>query len=254
MGRVWDTSSMILSLRWVYSRSRSFKVTRSKKGQIKILSLRRIIRVFRSVFIKNDKMTLKHFLSGPNRTTFENHENAEIPANSLKNGHLRPSKCHKLSIFQDIDLKFCAHIHLRGFFHIYSFLEISKIVWFFFEKWYFYWFLFKILQFFKSQIAVWYHRSSSPFCWKSFGSISSAVCVTPFPVNLYFCLQPGKHDVTLTSFVVDISEVTSFQIDCFEGIEKFGDDPFVTSGDIAKICRNPWKQREKWSFLIFKEP
>ena len=28
--------------------------------------------------------------------------------------------------------------------------------------------------------------------------------------NPYFCLKPGKHDVTLSSFAVDVSEVTSF--------------------------------------------
>ena len=65
---------------------------------------------------KNDR---KHFLKDPNRTKFENRENAEIPGIGVKNDHFRSLKCHKLVIFQDIDLKF-SHMHLTGFFHIYS--------------------------------------------------------------------------------------------------------------------------------------
>ena len=44
------------------------------------------------------------------------------------------------------------------------------------------------------------------------------------PANPYFCLKPEKHDVTLTSFVFDVWEVTTFpfvrmcQIDGLEGI------------------------------------
>ena len=67
--------------------------------------------------------------------------------------------------------------------------------------------------------------------------------MTAFPANPYFCLKPGKHDVTLTLFVVGVSKVPSFpfvrmcQIDSLESIENFGDDPFVTLGDIAKKTR-----------------
>ena len=56
-------------------------------------------------------------------------------------------------------------------------------------------------------------------------SISSAVSVATFPANPYFCLKPGKHDITLTSFVVDVTEVLSFpfvrmcKTDGVEGIE-----------------------------------
>ena len=62
-------------------------------------------------------MTPKHFLNGRNRTKFENSNNVEIPGNSVKNGHFRPSKCHKLIILRDNDLKFCTHIHLIKFSH-----------------------------------------------------------------------------------------------------------------------------------------
>ena len=77
-------------------------------------------------FVKNAKKTLEHFLNGPNRTNFQNRKNAEIAGNSVKNGlfdlfHQNPS------IFQDIYMKFCTHICLTGFFHIYSgFLKIQK--------------------------------------------------------------------------------------------------------------------------------
>ena len=53
----------------------------------------------------------------------------------------------------------------------------------------------------------------------------SAVCVTAFPANPYTCLKPRKHDGTLTSFVVNVWEVTGFafvrtcRVDGVEGIE-----------------------------------
>ena len=37
--------------------------------------------------VKNTKNDPKHFLNGPTRTKFENCENAEIPGNSVRNGH-----------------------------------------------------------------------------------------------------------------------------------------------------------------------
>ena len=73
------------------------------------------------------KMTVKHFLNGPNRTNFENRENTEIARDSVKNSLLSTFKTPKLGHFQDIYLKFCTHMHLTGFFHIYcGFLKIPK--------------------------------------------------------------------------------------------------------------------------------
>ena len=49
--------------------------------------------------------------------------------------------------------------------------------------------------------------------------------MTRFPENPYFCLKSGKHDVTLTSFMADVSKLASFpyvrmyKIDGLEGIE-----------------------------------
>ena len=95
-------------------------------------------------------MAPKHFLNGRNRTKFENSKNVEIPGNSVKNGHFRPSKCHKLVIFQDIDLKFCTHIHLIGFSHIYSgFLKIRNFSLKIFENNIYYWLFSKIFKIFK---------------------------------------------------------------------------------------------------------
>ena len=77
---------------------------------------------------RTQKMTLEHFFNHPDRTNFENWENAEIAGNSVKNDLLWPSKHQNYVIFQDIYMKFCAHIHLTGFFHIYfGFLKIRKI-------------------------------------------------------------------------------------------------------------------------------
>ena len=67
--------------------SRLFKITRSRKGQTKKLVLSGVIHVYRSFFRhEREKMTLKHFLKGPNRTNFENQKNPVMLANSVKNG------------------------------------------------------------------------------------------------------------------------------------------------------------------------
>ena len=77
---------------------------------------------------ESQKTTQEHLLNSPNRTNFENWENADIAGNSVKNGRFRHSKHQNSVIFQDMHLKFCTRIHLTGFFHIYSvFLKIQKI-------------------------------------------------------------------------------------------------------------------------------
>ena len=105
-------------------------------------------------------MTPKHFLNGRNRTKFENRKNVEIPGNSVKRGHFRPSKCLKLVILQDIDFKFCTHIHLIGFFHIYSgFLKIRNFSLIFLNNTY-YW-LFSKIQ--KNELKIWDSSLIAPF-------------------------------------------------------------------------------------------
>ena len=129
------------------------------KAKLKIVCLGRVIHVFRSDFRQElEKWPLK-ILNGPNPTKFENRENVEFPGNSVQNGHIWPSKCHKLVILQDIDLTFYTHIQLLGFFQIYSvffwnfefFLwKILEIIFFidYFPK------LSKFLKFWKSETAV----------------------------------------------------------------------------------------------------
>ena len=76
-------------------------------------------------FVKNAKMTLKHLLNGRNRIKLENRENVEIPGKGAKNGHFRPSKCHKLVTFKDMDLNFCTPDRVLS--HIFRFFENAKI-------------------------------------------------------------------------------------------------------------------------------
>ena len=63
------------------------------------------------IFFKNTKITLEHFLNGPNRTTNENRKNAEILVNSVNSGLLGKSKRQNSAGFQESDLKFGTHIH-----------------------------------------------------------------------------------------------------------------------------------------------
>ena len=95
--RVWDTSKYHPKLSVITSRSRSFKVTRSRKGQTEIFGLGSVIHVFGSFFVKNAKMAIEHFLNGPSRTKFENQENTEIAGNGVKSGLFRSTK-HQNSV------------------------------------------------------------------------------------------------------------------------------------------------------------
>ena len=125
------------------------------------------------------------------------------------------------------ELQILSRSNDRALSHIFRFFENSK---FFFE---FFFLKIKLLLIISQNFKTLKIPDSSliaPFIINlplktSSGSISSAVRVATFPVNPYFWLKPGKHDVTLTSFVVDISEVSSFpfdrmcQIDGLDGIE-----------------------------------
>ena len=77
--------SIILSFGWAYSRSRPFKVTRSRKGQTENFGFGQRGRCFWVSFSsRTRKMTLKHFFKGPNRENFEKRKNVEIVGNSVK--------------------------------------------------------------------------------------------------------------------------------------------------------------------------
>ena len=125
MYRVWDTSKHDPK---VSVRIFKVKVTRSRKGQIKtcMFGTRYTYMVQVSFSSRTRKMIIKHYLNGQNRMNFENRENVEIPRISVKNGHFDLlQNVISWSFFQDIGLKFCTHIHLIVFFHIYSIFEKS---------------------------------------------------------------------------------------------------------------------------------
>ena len=63
--------SIILSFWWAYSWSRSFQVTRSRKGELNFLGLGGLIHVFGSFCFKTQKMTLEDVSNCPNWTNFK---------------------------------------------------------------------------------------------------------------------------------------------------------------------------------------
>ena len=155
--------SMILGFQWVYWRSRSIKVTRSRKGQIKTFMFGTRDRCFYVRFSSRmRKMTLKHFFERPKSNKVWKSWKCENLRKQRENCHFRPSKCHKWVIFEDIDFKFCTHIHLRGFFHMFSFFRNSKIFSIKIENNIFCWLLFKISKKFK-KMKIWDSTLIAPF-------------------------------------------------------------------------------------------
>ena len=61
--------------------------------------------------------------------------------------------------------------------------------------------------------------------------ISLSVCVTAFPASSYFYLKPGKQDVTLTSFMADVSKLTSFPF-----VRTCKTDSLESTENLAMIC------------------
>ena len=98
------------------------------------------------------------------------------------------------------------------------FLKImfSIIIFYFFSK---------FSEFWRYEIAVWYKHSFSTIYWKPIPSVIKTVCVRAVPANPHFWIKPGKHDITLTSFIADLSKLTTFpfvrmcKIDGLEGTE-----------------------------------
>ena len=110
----------LISLLWPCVKSRSSKVTRSKRSSLKFWVCITWYMFLGQVSVKNAKMTQEHFLNGPNRTKCDHRKNAEIAVNSVKSGLLGHSRRQNSAVFQNIDLKFCTHIHRRVFFHKHS--------------------------------------------------------------------------------------------------------------------------------------
>ena len=120
--------SIILSFPWAYSRTRSFKVMRSRKDQTENFVFGRRGSCFRVNFSsRTRKMTLEHFLNGPNRTSFENQKNAEIAGNIVKNGRFRPSKRQNPGILKISTLNFVHVYTWQGTVIYILFYENSKI-------------------------------------------------------------------------------------------------------------------------------
>ena len=102
-----------------------------RKVKLKILGFGGVIHFLGQFFVKNAKNDPRTFLNGPNRTNFGNRENTENAENSEKNGlfYLQNNESRNSVIFLDIYLKFCTHMHLTEFFHVYSgLLKIRKIL------------------------------------------------------------------------------------------------------------------------------
>ena len=120
--------SINLSLRWAHSGSRSFKVRRSRKGQTDNFGfVRRDTCFWVSFSSTTPKMTLEHFLNGPNRTKFENRKNADIAETNVKMTVFDLQNAKFRAFFQLIYLTFCTRIHKTGPCHIYSSFFNSKI-------------------------------------------------------------------------------------------------------------------------------
>ena len=119
--------SIILSFRWAYLRSRSFKVTTSRKVQTENFWFGcRDTCFWVSFSSRTQRMTIEHFLNGRNRINFENRENAGNRMKQRKKWPFWDLQQTKLGFFQDIYMTFCTHIHLTGFIHIDSFFLIKK--------------------------------------------------------------------------------------------------------------------------------
>ena len=70
MNRVWDTSNYHPKLSVSISRSRSFKVTRSRKDQLKILGLGGVIHDFESVFRQEHENNPRALIERPKSDKF----------------------------------------------------------------------------------------------------------------------------------------------------------------------------------------
>ena len=117
----------IHKLQLAYSRSRSFRVTRSRKGQTKKLCLGGVIHVLGSFFRQereNDPITLFERLKAD---TFLTARKCKNRREQREKWPYWPSKHQNSEISQDIYMKFCTHKHLTWFFHIcFGFLKIRK--------------------------------------------------------------------------------------------------------------------------------
>ena len=108
----------IHKLQLAYSRSRSFTVTRSKKGQTKNCVFGRRDTCFWVIFRQereNDPRTLFERLKADK---FLKEGKCKNRREQREKWPYWPSKHQNSELSQDIYMKFCTHIHLAWFFHI----------------------------------------------------------------------------------------------------------------------------------------
>ena len=153
-------------------------------------------------------MTLKHFLKRQNRSKNKIRKITVKSRNDVKSACFLHVLCYISAIFEDIDLKFCTHIHATLPSNIcYGFLKIlilrGKILKKKKKCWKFWIFLeiFKILKIRDSSfVALLILRLS----YKKTDCSFKTAPVAAIPVNPYFRSKSAEHDVTLTSFVAKL--------------------------------------------------
>ena len=72
------------------------------------------------IFVKNAQNDPRILFERSKSEKMKIGENAEMLVNSVKSGLFWSFKRQNSAAFQDINLKFCTHIHQQVFFHIYS--------------------------------------------------------------------------------------------------------------------------------------
>ena len=148
-------------------------------------------------------MTLKHFLKRENWSKNKIRKITVKSRNDVKNACFWHVLCYISTIFEDIDLKLCTHIHKTLPSNICS---VFWKVWFGGnclenKKWTFFEIFPKFSKFWKSEIAV--------FFWViSYQSIDrrslETAPVAAIPVNPFRWSKSAKHDVTLPSLTADL--------------------------------------------------
>ena len=127
--------SIILSFRWAFWNWRLLKVMRWMKDLTEFFGFgRHDACFFVSCSSRTRKISLEHFLNRSKPANFENREYVENAGNSVKMTVFDLQNIKTRSFFK-MYLKFCTHIHLTSFFHIYSVKKkIGKIPQIFKEK------------------------------------------------------------------------------------------------------------------------
>ena len=127
MDSVWVTFSIIRSFRWAF-RSQGHSSSEVKERLNGIFYVLMVWCMFLDHFSpKTLKMTLEHFLNGPNRTKFENSENTEIAGTASKMAVSTFKIGTKTRSFSRYHLNFCTHKQLIEFFQIHSTFLIRKL-------------------------------------------------------------------------------------------------------------------------------